>query len=100
MNPGRTGGGAPTSIDYALGQIDTKLTIISTTLSEDRLSDAQFRTWVREKIEKLEKDANTAEGNAQAWRALWGFIQFAIGLVGGSVVVLIERWFHSGAPKP
>lgn len=95
MTPGRTGGGAPTNIDYALGQIDTKLAVISQTLGEDRLSDAQFRTWVRERIEKLEKDANNAAGAAQAWRALWGFIQFAIGLVGGSVVVLIERWFHS-----
>lgn len=96
MNPGRTGGGPPTNIDYALGQIDTKLQVIAQTLGEDRLSDAQFRTWVRDKIERLEGQANTAEGTAQAWRALWGFVQFAIGLVGGSVVVLIERWFHKG----
>lgn len=98
MNPGRTGGGQPTSIDYALGQIDTKLQVITQTLQEDRLSDAHFRTWVREKIEKLETQANRAEGKAQAWRTVWGFIQFAIGLVGGSVAILIERVIHVGGP--
>lgn len=96
MNPGRTGGGAPTNIDYALGQIDTKLQVITQTLQEDRLSDAHFRTWVREKIEKLEGQANTAEGKAQTWRSVWGFIQLAIGAIGGVLAATVERWLHKG----
>lgn len=100
MNPGRTGGGQLTNIDYALGQIDSQLRVIAQTLSEDRLSDAQFRTWVREKIEKLERQAHLNEGKAQTWRSVWAFIQFGIGLIGGSVVVLIERMIHGGGGKP
>ena len=96
MNPPRSGG--PTNIDYSLGQIDTKLTVITQTLQEDRLSDAQFRTWVREKIEHLDKRANQAEGQAQTWRTVWGFIQFALGLVGGTIAVLIERWMNGAKP--
>lgn len=98
MNPPRSGG--PTNIDYSLGQIDTKLTVITQTLQEDRLSDAQFRTWVREKIEHLEKQANMAEGQARTWRTVWGFVQFALGLVGGSIAVLVERWLHGGGGSP
>lgn len=98
MTPQRTGGSS--NIDYSLGQIDTKLQVIQQTLQEDRLSDAHFRTWVREKIEHLEKQANTAEGKAQTWRSVWGFVQLAIGAIGGVLASLFERWLHSGGGGP
>lgn len=95
MNAARRTGG-PDNIDYSLGQIDTKLQVIAQTLSEDRLSDAQFRTWVRDKIEKLEAQSNSAAGQAQTWRSVWGFVQLAIGAVGGILAASFERWLHKG----
>lgn len=96
MNPRGTGN---QSIDYSLGQIDTKLAVISQTLAEDRMSDAQFRTWVRERIEKLEKQDVEATGRAKAYGTIWGFVQLAIGAVGGIVAAYVERWLHGGG-KP
>lgn len=82
------------NVDYSLGQIDTKLAIISQTLSEDRLSDAQFRTWVREKIEVLEKRAHVDDGRSQTWKVVLAMLQVGLGLIGGIAGVLLERLWH------
>lgn len=92
MTPRRTP--EPPNVDYALGQIDSKLAMITQTLSEDRLSDAQFRTWVRDKIEKLEGQAHSNDGKAQTWKSVWAMVQLAIGAVGGIAAALVERWMH------
>lgn len=117
MNPPRRAG--ETNSDYALGQIDAKLGTITQTLSEDRLSDAQFRTWVREQTEDqnvrlgkvetqvhglgekitdvmprvrtLEDRAIEALGSARAWKIMGKLGQAAAGAIGGLVALVLER---------
>lgn len=45
-------GGIDSGLQYALGQIDNQLVVMQQTLSEDRLSSAQYRTHVREVLEE------------------------------------------------
>lgn len=120
MNPPRRAG--ETNVDYALGQIDTKLGSITQTLGEDRLSDAQFRTWVREQTEEqndrlgkveaqvhgmsdkltdalprirtLEDRAIEALGSARTWQVVGKLGQALAGAIGGLIALLVERIYR------
>ncbi len=49
-------------VDYALGQIDSSLTMVQQILSEDRLSSAQYRTHIREVLDNLQAKSAHLEG--------------------------------------
>lgn len=93
------------SLDYSLGQIDSKLGSIEKTLAEDRMSDAQFRTWIRGRVDSIEQRLSELEatekvnaGKRSVYHKVWITIQFFLGLVGGSLAVILERWLLGGSP--
>lgn len=95
------------TIDYALGQIDTKLATITQTLAEDRLSDAQFRTWVRDQMEKMDgriDHLESAEDRVKGRNEAYGFVakamQFVAGAFGGALAIVLERLLFGGHPRP
>ncbi len=49
-------------VDYALGQIDSQLTMVQQILSEDRLSSAHYRTHIREVLDSLQGKSSHMEG--------------------------------------
>lgn len=55
----------PNDVSYELGGIKQSLETITRTLSENRLADAQYRTGVRENMEK-QRDSLTAVANDMA----------------------------------
>lgn len=109
---------------YMMGQITTQLALVQQTLSEDRLSSAQYRTEVRAvlngltdrlthvegslenqerdftamkpKVELLENQALMRRGVTNFFTAVKGMIQLALGFLGATIALFMEKYFFRG----
>lgn len=113
----------PTDVSYELGSIKSSLDTITRTLSENRLSDAQYRTGIREEmtkqrdainivghdlaiakkdiadmkptVESLEQRSLMSKGAANLAIALGKFAHVISAAIGGAIVLLLDRLvFH------
>lgn len=112
----------PRNVDYALGRVEAQLQSIGTTLSEDRLASASYRTDIRRqlaetdeklgkmfselhsaksdisemkpKVESLNQRALMSKGAANLAIILGKAAHILSAALGAGIVVLLQRWLR------